>query len=307
MTRHGKNSTASAVYSYSERKKDSKQSGYGTLTERLGADSVKPFDCCCLTLQPCKNPMITPDGYVFEKEAILEYIVNQKKEFKRRNDAYEKYMMMEEDRKKTVDQESEEEKKRRFVAMESTPTHVFAYGGGNKRKATEDAGPSTKKDKYHEGSLSNMADEKAKEWRSFWVPELQSTAEGGKMEKPPQKVTNPVNGKPLKFKDLMPVIFTPVDEEAAKTNLIYSMKDRYKCPVTGDILTNSSRCAYIKPSQKIVSWNCVEKIIKKDMIDPLTNKKLAESDIVELQRGGTGFSSTNKIEAKLARPQMELA
>lgn len=54
MTRHGKNSTASAVYSYSERKKDAKQSGYGTLHERLSADSIKQFDCCSITLQPCR-------------------------------------------------------------------------------------------------------------------------------------------------------------------------------------------------------------------------------------------------------------
>lgn len=54
MVRHGKNATASAVYSYSERKKDSASSGYGTIHSRLGADSVKPFDCCCLSLQPCK-------------------------------------------------------------------------------------------------------------------------------------------------------------------------------------------------------------------------------------------------------------
>jgi hypothetical protein len=43
------------------------------------------------------------------------------------------------------------------------------------------------------------------------------------------------------------------------------------------------------------------------MVDPLTNEKLEESDIIELQRGGTGFASTNKIEAKLVRPQMALS
>lgn len=54
MTRHGKNCTASAVYSYHERRRDAKTSGYGTLHARLGADSIKEFDCCSLTLQPCR-------------------------------------------------------------------------------------------------------------------------------------------------------------------------------------------------------------------------------------------------------------
>jgi len=41
MTRHGKNATASAVYSYHEKKKDTEQSDYGTKSARLGKDSVK--------------------------------------------------------------------------------------------------------------------------------------------------------------------------------------------------------------------------------------------------------------------------
>ena len=42
------------------------------------------------------------------------------------------------------------------------------------------------------------------------------------------------------------------------------------------------------------------------MIDPLSGKPLNDSDIIELQRGGTGFAATNKVEAKLIRPQLEL-
>lgn len=55
-----------------------------------------------------------------------------------------------------------------------------------------------------------------------------------------------MNGKPIKFKDLMPVVFTPINEEAT-TSLKHSMKERYKCPVTGDALVNSGRAAYIIP------------------------------------------------------------
>ena len=59
MTRHGKNCTAGMVYTYAERQKDARQSGYGTDKIRTSKDSVKEFDCCCLTLQPCRNPVIT--------------------------------------------------------------------------------------------------------------------------------------------------------------------------------------------------------------------------------------------------------
>lgn len=40
------------------------------------------------------------------------------------------------------------------------------------------------------------------------------------------------------------------------------------------------------------------------MIDPINDKPLKESDIIPLQRGGTGYSSANELEAKLHRPVM---
>uniref|UniRef100_A0A8C6L0W5 Nitric oxide synthase interacting protein n=1 Tax=Nothobranchius furzeri TaxID=105023 RepID=A0A8C6L0W5_NOTFU len=59
MTRHGKNCTAGAVYTYHEKKKDTAASGYGTQSIRLGKDAIKDFDCCCLSLQPCQDPVVT--------------------------------------------------------------------------------------------------------------------------------------------------------------------------------------------------------------------------------------------------------
>lgn len=59
MTRHARNCTAGAVYTYHEKKKDAQASGYGTNAQRLGKDSIKDYDCCSLSLQPCRNPVIT--------------------------------------------------------------------------------------------------------------------------------------------------------------------------------------------------------------------------------------------------------
>jgi len=35
------------------------------------------FDCCNLTLQPCDRPVITREGYLFDKEAILTYVISK--------------------------------------------------------------------------------------------------------------------------------------------------------------------------------------------------------------------------------------
>ena len=90
MTRHGKNCTAGAVYTYHEKQKDSKRSGWGSQKARLSKDSIKDFDCCCLTLQPCKDPVVTKEGYLYEREAILEYILHQKQLIAKKIKEYEK-------------------------------------------------------------------------------------------------------------------------------------------------------------------------------------------------------------------------
>ena len=43
MTRHSKNATAGPTYTYNEKRKDSKQSAYGSKEQRLNKDSIKVF------------------------------------------------------------------------------------------------------------------------------------------------------------------------------------------------------------------------------------------------------------------------
>lgn len=90
MTRHARNSTAGSVYTYHEKKKDAQTSGFGTERQRLAKESLKSFDCCNLTLQPCANPVITKDGYLFDKEAILQYIITKKGEYNRKLKQFER-------------------------------------------------------------------------------------------------------------------------------------------------------------------------------------------------------------------------
>ena len=78
MTRHSKNNTAGAFYSYAERQKDSQDSGFGSANKRLSKDSVGEFDVCNLSLQICKDAVCTPEGVIYEREAIIKYMIDQK-------------------------------------------------------------------------------------------------------------------------------------------------------------------------------------------------------------------------------------
>ncbi|RZC80535.1 hypothetical protein C5167_043117 [Papaver somniferum] len=78
--RHSKNNNDLAFFTYDEKKK----LGYGTQRERLGKDSIKPFDSCCLCLKPFIDPLCCQKGHVFCKDCILECLLSQKKDIQRK-------------------------------------------------------------------------------------------------------------------------------------------------------------------------------------------------------------------------------
>lgn len=322
MTRHAKNATASSCYTYAERRKDAQASGYGTLHERLGKDSMKPFDCCSLTLQPCREPLISPQGFIFDREAILNYILDQKEAYKRKLKIWEQQRRNDVEKQDAVLQKEQDKMKAKFISFESAPVPKMTQVPSTpsvrshllkKRPSTDDLagdGPSSSKNKKlapvgEEDSVSNMAGARASQWKSFWVPELSTNAEPDRIEKPSSKILCPLSGVELKFKELLPVKFTPIND-SLEFNKLIAKEERYLCPVSRDVLTNSSRCVYLKTSKSVVCWPCVQKIIRKEMVDPLCGKSLQESDLIELQRGGTGYAATNELKAKLIRPQLEL-
>ncbi|CAH0396985.1 unnamed protein product [Chilo suppressalis] len=289
MTRHARNCTAGAVYTYHEKKKDAAASGYGTQSERVGKDSVKNFDCCCLTLQPCRKPVVTKEGYLFDKEAILEYIITKKNEYNRKMKQYEKQLKKEEVEKNELAAAEREANLIKFMNREKNISN----------RDNNEPGPSTST------SVSNLANGKDKQLPSFWVPSQLPDAKISKIEKPDPTVYCPISGKALKMKDLIEVNWTLVNDPDDKKSLI-AKENRYMCPVTHDILSNAVPCAVIKTTGHVITMECFEKIIKKDWIHPLTNEKLKEKDIIPLQRGGTGYALTNSnLEGKNERPVLQ--
>ncbi|CAB3376341.1 nitric oxide synthase-interacting protein homolog [Cloeon dipterum] len=293
MTRHAKNCTAGAVYTYHEKKKDAQASGYGTQSQRVGKDSIKDFDCCSLTLQPCREPLISSEGHIFDKEAIYKYIIAKKNEYSRKLKEYERQKKKEQSELDAVAEAEKQSKLNKFLKTEKNivtePVKAFV------------SGPSTSK----ESSVSNMVSGKAKHLPSFWVPSMTPENKPTAAIKPDKTIYCPITGNPLKVKDLIPVKFTQFNDPSDKKSLI-AKTERYKCPVTGDVLNNSIPCALIRTTGDVVTMECVEKIIKKDWLHPITGDKLTEKDIIPIQRGGTGYAITNvQLESKKDRPVLQ--
>lgn len=310
MTRHGKNCTAGAVYTYHEKKKDTAASGYGTQSVRLGKDAIKDFDCCCLSLQPCRDPVVTPDGYLYEKEAILEYILHQKTEIAKKMKAYEKQKKAERSENHLEATSEQRERVANFKKNEgsivSKPINPFTSGKDGAALNGSAAGAATAgSDSAVAGSSSGSSSSSTSALPSFWIPSLTPEAKPTALKKPDKAVLCPMSGRPLKMNELTTVRFTPLDPSLDRVKLI-TRQDRYVCAVTKDTLGNSVPCAVLRPSGAVVTLECVEKLIRKDMIDPISGEKLKEKDIIVFQRGGTGFAGSGvDLKAKEARPVMQ--
>ncbi|XP_061740168.1 nitric oxide synthase-interacting protein-like [Nerophis ophidion] len=305
MTRHGKNCTAGAVYTYHEKRKDTAASGYGTQSIRLGKDAIKDFDCCCLSLQPCQNPVVTPDGYLYEKQAILEYILHQKTEIAKKMKLYEKQKQAMKNDSQLESKSEEREKVEKFKTREnsivSKPINPFTSGqnrGSDKGSSSSSAGAAA-------ASTSSVASS-SQSLPSFWIPSLTPEAKPTLIKKPSKTVLCPMSGQPIKMNELITVRFTPIDPSLNRVALI-NRQDRYVCAVTKDVLGNSIPCAVLRPSGCVVTQECVEKLIRMDMMDPVSGDKLSDKDIIPLQRGGTGFAASGvDLKAKEARPVMQV-
>lgn len=287
MTRHSKNCTAGTVYTYHERHRDTKASGYGSKSARFGKDSIKDFDCCCLTLQPCRNPVVTPEGFLFDKESILEYIIQQKRQIARKLKEFDKQLNKAKEEQKELAQAELETKKQKLISHVEAPSDKMVAGSSKDNT-----------------SICNMKNGKNTELPSFWIPAMTPDAAPTKVEKPDEKVRCPMSNKPIKLKDLMDVTFTPINDRDSKTALI-SKQARYVCAVTNDVLGNSVPCAVLKTSGSVVTIECVEKLIKKDMLDPINGKKMTDRDIIPLQRGSSGYSASgHTLKAKKYGPSV---
>lgn len=316
MTRHSKNCTAGAVYSYHEKKKDTEASGWGTEKARFSKDSMQEFDCCNLSLQPCKDPVITPDGYLYEREAIIEYMIQQKRLIAKKLKDYERHKAKEEVEQKRLLEEKKNERVNEFMKQEGSiiskplnpfkgsPLALIKPEGG--KKSTKDDEPQPGPSGVGAGAISNMSGANKTNLPAFWIPSLTPDDKGSLVKKPETKVLCPMTKKPLAMKHLITVKFTKVKDGDDKTHVLN--KDlRYVCAVTGDALGNSVPCAVLRHSGAVVTQESVEKILRLDdpMRDPITAQVMTDKDIIYMQRGASSFAASGLIlEAASARPVM---
>ena len=71
-------------------------------------------------------------------------------------------------------------------------------------------------------------------------------------------------------------------EEGGGPDVAKDASERYMCPLTQKALNNVNPAAVLRPSGTVVSIKCVEKIIRKDMLDPFTGAHCADDAWIRL-------------------------
>lgn len=149
-----------------------------------------------------------PEGYLYDKEAIFEYIIHKKAENARKLKQYEKQKRKEREeiaKLAAADQESNAEK---FINMERSVVI---------KRDNSDPKPGSSQSE----SVSNMENGRDKILPSFWVPALTPKDDKKVDLKPPdQTIYCPMSGRPLKAKDLIPVNFTPIEKGLTREKLL---------------------------------------------------------------------------------------
>ncbi|KAJ7219972.1 hypothetical protein GGX14DRAFT_432629 [Mycena pura] len=301
MTRHAKNATASSVFSYAEHQKAATE--YGTKRKRLGNDSMRPFDACCLCLQTAREPVCCKDGHLFCKECAVNDLLSQKKNLKRQKEKAEqikKEIQAEVERAKDAARERVLQNfERGQLGLASTaPTSSSAVSKepattGTKRSFTtafefSPARVSELVAQAEDAAARLIAIEKTEAAKSvlpdFWLPSLTPTFGGVPMRdilvaggKTGEVKMGPIcrgGGEKHSFalKDLMPVKFS-FHSEGKEKGAVGESKDRGEavCPSCMKKLSNNVIMFLMKPCAHVICRNCTDTLIRTSLSRNITS------------------------------------
>eukprot|EP00210_Caulerpa_lentillifera_P006715 g6417.t1 len=274
--------------------------GFGTVRERVGKESQGNYYDCCLTLQPAVDPVCTPHGYLFSREAILENLLQQRKSNKRKLAAWEKQQEQDEQDAKTVAQLEAEAELLAFDRQNNLG--LTRKRAGQEQEQFKERFKRERLEGESVKSVMNIEQNKGqiKEIKSFWHPSKAPESKIRK-EKPSMDCVCPASGKPLKMKELVNVKFTSVPEKLKRTletqhngNAIPLFMD----PISREIFTNSTRLVLLKETGTIMTKKSYETCVKPDGV--YEEKRIRDKDVIYLKTGGTGFAARDgeKAEAK---------
>jgi nitric oxide synthase-interacting protein len=314
MTRKSKQPGGHNPLTYAETKR-LKSSGYGTQSTRLTTESQLPFGYCHLSTSPAVEAVATPSGHIYEREAIVQYLLTKNGELKRERKEYEKQRLEVENRRVAYEEANRKKEVERFVkkdqgAMSESSTALVvredAAAAKNVARGTVSSTTSAAKP-TKENSLKQV---------SYWLSEAQPMHKKGQANydgefdylkeiealppPPSERSASPMSVQPLKLKQLIPL------------NLLHEGDDT-KSKGTGKVLcavsshkqiTTQLPTICIKSTGQVMLKSVYEELAKPTMVCPVTSKKFKESDVLELIKAKSGFAASGEVISKKYNPTL---
>ncbi|KZT63145.1 hypothetical protein DAEQUDRAFT_734156 [Daedalea quercina L-15889] len=328
MTKHSKNNTASSIFSYAEYKK----LDYGTKRQRLGNESMRRFDACALCLQRAREPVSCQKGHLFCKECVYTDLVTQLDDIKRQKARLEAMKREAEEERQRAREAARERVLLEFekgqLGLASAPT-ISTSGAaskeslrGTKRKFDFDESTvDILAREAEEAALRQIEREQAEALKhklpDFWLPSLTPTytSSGPPRSLADVKIQTACHGgtpaHPLTRKNLIPVNFiweknsagpprsvesTPATENSEEPKASHEDEKVAICPSCKKTLSNSTLMYLMKPCGHVVCKTCTTKLVKPSMQCIQCDAKLAEKEIIQLTREGTGYAAGGLAE-----------
>lgn len=294
MARHSKHSNDRSFYSAKERA----DAGFSiTRKDVLGSECFLPFGHCALSLKAPKEPVATPDGWIYDRECILEYLLTQKLELQA---AAKKFDDQEKRKDRKLDREKQEAQLQEIIDFEKVDQGLLSSDYRHKRalekaeETVEGAVDDGKEKRRKKGELLVVSKAEMRA-PSFWASQCTQTAAPAELKKVDTTVKCPMSGNKLRVKDLVAVKFEITDQKMLDHG---GDKGFVCCAVSKHPITHQ-KAVVIKPSGIVVLESVLKDMVFKDNVCPITGKKIkGKEDILPLQTGGTGFRAHNETEAK---------
>nr|WJH19556.1 Nitric oxide synthase-interacting protein [Euglena gracilis] len=304
MSRHSKSVQIREFFTSAER---AKWNGIGTTQTRLGADSMRAYDACCLCLQLAQTPMATPAGYLYCKECIYSNILEQRQAYERKLKEYTEQRSKEDEKERTLKQMQDQletevflEQHHRVLPTTSKDHHLIT---AVKKEAIK--------------ALSEEGTEGAKPiQQNFWIPQHTPSYKADQLQAPESRLVDPMDSEqPLKVKRLVECKFMEQrelqtarqsgGEGAAKANIA---EGKFHCPSCCRTLSNAIRLCVLPTCGHVICTPCVEKFTaaggggepaakKAKREEPaaasytciVCSKPCKRKEIIFMQPPGTGF------------------
>ena len=161
----------------------------------------------------------------------------------------------------------------------AVPSQDRQHGSGREASGGFHGAKSVKTTAFEAEALRTM--------KAYWLPSATPDAPT-RVEAPTIDTVCPQGNEKLRLKDLFPIAFTCIRGKEVMD--VQTGGGRFMCPSCSTTFTNASTLTAVSSCGHVLCKKCAEKFVAVDQACVICSKKCKEKDLVELEKGGTGYA-----------------